>query len=214
MEYPKIETLYERDEKFRVMDKLRLPEFAAVGRWLVTEKVDGTNVRVFLDSDGTVRFGGRTARAQMPTFLLDYLQRTFTADRFDKAFDLGVTAILFGEGYGPKIQKGGNYRGDVAFRLFDVLIRGERDWWLNWDNVEDIAEKLGISTVPVLARDVGLEVALGCLRKGSQVALREGGNEVMQEGIVARTDPLLFMRNGHRLMWKLKDKDFAKGATE
>jgi len=44
--YPKIETLFKRDETFRVTDKLRLPEFALVREWLVTEKVDGTNIRV------------------------------------------------------------------------------------------------------------------------------------------------------------------------
>lgn len=31
----------------------------------------------------------------------------------------------------------------------------------------------------------------------------------VMEGIIARTDPLLLMRNNQRLMWKLKCKDFA-----
>lgn len=208
MNYPKIETLYVRDEKtHKVTDELRRPEFDMVKHWLVTEKIDGTNVRVFFETvHGGVRFGGRTDSAQMPTFLLSYLQETFRPEVFAAAFDEGTSGVLFGEGYGPKIQKGGNYRSDVSFRLFDVRI-GE--WWLNWDNVVDVARKLRISTVPVLARNVSLDVALRDLRRHSLVAVEElERSDYQQEGIVARTDPLLMMRNGERLMWKLKARDY------
>ena len=211
MEYPKIETLFVRDEKtFKVTDQLRLPEFDLVKRWLVTEKIDGTNVRVFFDGANlgvpTVRFKGRTENAQMPTFLLTHLQDAFTAEKVGAAFDEGSSVILFGEGYGPKIQKGGNYRSDVSFRLFDVRV-GE--WWLNWDGVDDVADKLGIRTVPVLGRCDSLDRAIERLRHGSPVAFQEAENEIPQEGIVARTDPLLMTRGGDRLMWKLKAKDYA-----
>lgn len=208
MEYPKIETLFVRDTKtFKVTDELRLPEFDLVKRWLVTEKIDGTNVRVFFDdTEGTVRYGGRTDNAQMPTFLLAHLQEVFTVGAFRRAFDPGAEAVLFGEGYGPKIQKGGNYRSDVSFRLFDVRVG---DWWLNWGDVEDVARKLCIETVPVLNRDASLHSATASLRRPSEVAGAEGGDSAfVQEGIVARTDPLLMTRNGHRLMWKLKAKDY------
>lgn len=86
MEFPKIETLYERDaETFRVTDTLRLPEFSLITQWLVTEKIDGTNVRVFFEAGGEIRFGGRTDAAQMPTFLLAHLQETFTTERIATA---------------------------------------------------------------------------------------------------------------------------------
>ena len=49
MEYPKIETLFNRDEKFKVVEgDYRLPEFENIKQWDVTEKIDGTNVRVRL----------------------------------------------------------------------------------------------------------------------------------------------------------------------
>lgn len=206
-EYPKIETLFVRDTKtFKVTNVLRLPEFDLVKRWLATEKIDGTNVRVFFEVGGQVRFGGKTDNAQMPTFLLSHLQDTFPLELFGVAFDEGAVGVLYGEGYGPKIQKGGgNYRDNVSFRLFDVRVG---DWWLNWDDVEDVAYKLGIQTVPVLTRGVSLEDAVGVLRVHSEVAAVEANNDIIQEGIVARTDPLLMTRNGHRLMWKLKAKDY------
>lgn len=232
MKYPKIETLYERDEAtHKVIDgRLRCPEFGLVKSWLVTEKVDGTNVRVIFKpevylADGTrgpakatqVTFGGRTDNAQMPTFLLAYLQETFTPEGLSAAFpdDAIDTVILFGEGYGARIQKGGgDYRDGVSFRLFDVLvwsIEGQ-DWWLNWFNVEDVAAKLGIELVPVIGGGLGLETAVSIVTGESRVAIEDkqltaADAPRTREGIVARTEPLLFDRRGNRVMWKLKGRD-------
>jgi len=94
-EYPKIETLFKRGPDHKVLEgQLRCPEFALVNDWRVTEKVDGTNIRVSLEPDPAfgetdklssfgwkVRFYGRTSRAQIPTFLLEYLQDTFTLEK-------------------------------------------------------------------------------------------------------------------------------------
>lgn len=209
-EYPKIETLFDRDPanmKRVVVGKLRDSAFGLVDKWLVTEKIDGTNVRVTLTGEGDVRFGGRTDNAQMPMPLLTYLTEAFPADLLTAAFDEGVTATLYGEGYGPKVQSGGWYRADMRFRLFDVRVG---DWWLNWKDVEDVATKLGILTVPVIGRNVSTSTAITLVRSGSHVALEEGGDRTRaQEGVVCRTDPLLLMRNGKRLIWKLKGRDLA-----
>jgi len=37
--YPKIETLFERDEHFKVTDTISCKEFQNVCTWLVTEKI-------------------------------------------------------------------------------------------------------------------------------------------------------------------------------
>lgn len=230
MLYPKIETLYNRDpDTFKVIPgSLRQPEFGLVDKWLVTEKIDGTNIRVHIELGGVsagmvaagdiidtkVTFHGRTDKAQMPPFLLKELQRLFPPDRFDGVFEDDVEEVtLFGEGYGAKIQKGGgDYREGVSFRLFDVVVYGdERDWWLTWDSVEDVAEKLGIQTVPVLETGAELKHSAGRVSGRSIVAFEEKTQHFEhlreQEGIVARTDPPLFDRRGHRLIWKLKAKD-------
>lgn len=219
--YPKIETLFERDPvTLKVTGKLRRPEFDLVKSWLVTEKVDGTNVRVFVDtrwieSIPVTGFRGRTDKAQLPPFLTDELQRLFPDDRVAAAFEEGMQVVLFGEGYGARIQKaGGDYREGVSFRLFDVVVRAEQqDWWLTWKDVEDVARKLGIKTVPVLGTDMMLGWA-GSLSTGeSRVAIEDrqlSGVDVdvpTREGIVARTEPPLFDRRGHRLIWKLKTRD-------
>lgn len=214
VEYPKIETYYERDSKsFTVLpDCPRCPEFALVNRWLVTEKIDGTNIRIHLRSDGTVTYGGRTDAAQLHAPLVAWLLEHCPHPVVAAAFDPGTEAILFGEGYGAGIQKGGLYRPGPGFRLFDVLVivAGEDRWWLNWESVEDIAGKLCVPTVPVLARGVSVEEAVGMVRAASITAKEDGGAGGQQEGIVARTEPLLMLRDGRRrLMWKLKGKDLA-----
>lgn len=214
IEYPKIETLYDRDEKTRkvITDHTRHPEFSIIKEWHVTEKVDGTNVRVALRPDGTVFFGGRTDNAQMPVILIDYLRQTFTPDKMSAAFATsdGAEVTLFGEGYGEKIQNGGAYRKGVSFRLFDALVGA---WWLEPDAILDVAGKLGIQTVPVVPPIHALpstrDELAAILGTGQSIVARDdGGTGVMAEGIVARTWPALLTRRGQRVVWKLKFKDF------
>jgi len=190
----------------------------------ITEKIDGTNIRIPFSTKAAsspigdssyVGIGGRTANAQIPTFLLTHLQATFTMEKIAACFDPDTNGLLFGEGYGARIQKGGgNYRPDVSFRLFDVVVFGvdEHAWWLDWNNVEGIAAKLGIETVPVISRAATLQDAVRAVRENfhSRVAFGENNGMVTRaEGVVARTDPMLFDRRGQRLVWKLKVKDFA-----
>jgi ATP-dependent RNA circularization protein (DNA/RNA ligase family) len=215
LEYPKIETLYQRDKTTNkvITNQLRFPEFGNIRRWQITEKVDGTNVRVGLLPEGVVRYGGRTDNAQMPAKLIDYLQQTFTLEQLQAVFkeSLESEIVLFGEGYGEKIQKGGSYRQGMSFRLFDVLV-GE--WWLEPEAIADVATKLGIFTVPILGEIDALPSQADELKQllghdgNSTVAIQDGGRGVRAEGIVARTVPMLFTRRGQRLMWKLKFRDF------
>lgn len=221
MEYPKIETLWNRGPDFKVVPgEYRKPEFRLPREWLVTEKIDGTNVRVLFrnapdhfgsDDDQHVQYAGRTDRAQMYVPLMRYLHQTFTAAKLLAAFGPGVTGVLYGEGYGAGIQRGGVYRPDPAVRLFDVRVG---DWWLNWTDVADVALKLGIETVPSLGR-VYLYEVVAKVSDGSRVARDESESGVVtaMEGVVARTDPLLFDQAGDRVMWKLKGKDLRQGGA-
>lgn len=218
MEYHKIETLFDRDDKF-VVDtaKLRNPVYGAFKSWHVTEKIHGTNIRVTLMEDGKVVLGGRTDAAQIHADLIQYLYETFTPEKMQAAFWLPnekgeiqkVKAILYGEGYGAGIQSGGCYRPDKAFRLFDVLVADK--FWLDWVNVEDVAQKLGIKTVPYLG-DFTLEEIIDMVKKGvpSRVSVEDSGQEHFAEGIVGRTVEPLFDRRGKRIILKLKTSDFGR----
>lgn len=223
-EYPKIDTLYDRDnEHFVDIRKLRRPEFGIIKRWSVTEKLNGRNVRVSLFNDGLngiIDYGGKSDEAEMPQELLEYLKKTFTLEKMKSAFWLDPLkipqrVIIYGEGYGPKMTPGsGIYRKDVSFRLFDCIVN---TWWLERANLENVAEKLGIKCVPIIGIIEFLPTTSEGIKylfknnKNRLVAVEEGGmKDSIPEGIVAKSEPLLFNRKGERVMWKLKIKDFRK----
>src|SRR6185437_14755742 len=98
-EYHKIETLFERDDRF-VVDPSRIKKsvLGTIREWDVTEKIDGTNIRVMLGEDGTVTFGGRSDNAQLPADLLTKLFQMFPTDKIKAAFWIDGTptqAILY-----------------------------------------------------------------------------------------------------------------------
>jgi ATP-dependent RNA circularization protein (DNA/RNA ligase family) len=215
MVYPKIQTLFVRDEKFKVTNEIKLPEFENIKKWLVTEKIDGTNIRIIYTTEGKLLIRGRTDRAEIPKFLFEKLEQIFTVDKFKQIFPelLDVDVILFGEGYGAKIQKGGgNYNKGNSFRLFDIWIGGT---WLKWETIEEIAIKIGIKTVPVIAK-ADLRTAIHMVKSGnffSAVSLTEGEAGHKAEGIVARSYPLMLFRNKLPIKFKLKVRDFSEGVV-
>ena len=213
MKYPKIHTIWKRDaqKKYAIMEgEFSKQEFDNVRTWEVTEKIDGTNIRVFLSWEkevekATIRFGGRTDRAQIPTFLYSYLQDTFTEEKCKPLFEGRDDSemILFGEGYWPKIQKGGGlYREDVSFILFDVCVG---HWWFERDGVEDIAQTLGISTVPIIGLMTITEIENYVRDEPRSIVAKQ---DKPMEGIVARPSPLMLFRDGNPIMIKLKIEDY------
>jgi RNA ligase len=207
--YHKINTMFKRDMENGgklIEGEWADPalEFLAQNVWEFTEKVDGTNIRVHWDGKGKVAFGGRSDNAQIPVVLLDRLTKLFRpydgADCLYATFpDAEVT--LYGEGYGPKIQKGGgNYGSSVDFVLFDVRIG---DFWLRRDDVQDVGQKLGIGVVPVKRRGT-LHDAIHLVKTG----FTSYWGYFEAEGIVARPVVELYDRQGHRIITKIKARDF------
>lgn len=208
-EYHKIITVFERDPetKFRTLlhGIFATPElkFLADADWIFTEKVDGTNIRVMWNGE-TVVFGGKTDNAQIPAFLVERLQSRFstTEGRQRLAETLPDGAGLYGEGYGTKIQKGGNYRPDQDFVLFDVKVG---DWWLQRPDIEDVAHNLALDVVPIIGTGTLFNMA-DLAAKGFQ----SQWGPFTAEGIVARPATELCTRSGHRIITKIKHRDFPK----
>jgi hypothetical protein len=183
------------------------PELGALAdaMWIWTEKVDGTNIRVHWDGH-KVTYGGRTDNAQIPAKLLPALDALLTEELFEQQF--GATpATLFGEGYGAGIQKGGVYRADMSFVLFDVRVE---PWWLLRENVEQVATGIGLEIVPV--RHCGpIWEAIKLVQSGE---LRSQWNpDALAEGLVGVTTLGLLNRAGHRIAVKVKAKDFPGGVS-
>jgi ATP-dependent RNA circularization protein (DNA/RNA ligase family) len=205
-EYHKIETLYERDEAtHRLKPELILKNrvYGIVNPWTWTEKIDGTNIRVIW-KDGKLSFGGRTDNAQIHAELVKWLYAHVTPEALTVAFPPDVTgAVIYGEGYGPGIQKGGGlYADKKKLIVFDVRV-GE--WWLSDENMRDVASKLSLDAVPLLG-EMSLADATEKVRAGFPSLLN--GGKAQAEGMVGRPSEALFDKKGSRLIVKLKTKDF------
>ncbi len=222
MEYPKIHSLWKRQgwyldegkknhpdyqsgrQSFIVGD-YACPEFGTIKNWLVQEKIDGTNIRVYYNEASQVEFKGRTDNSDIPSKLFNYLKAVFSVDKLRLVFpDIELRSVcLYGEGYGASIQKvGGNYRKDVGFILFDVKIG---DLWLKQEEVKEIASKIGIYYAPIIG--IMTEDEIVAYVKSKPLSLCSEDQQVM-EGIIARPEPLVLFRNGNPLMMKLKCKEF------
>lgn len=209
MEYHKIETLYERDEKtHRLKPELILKNrvYGIIKTWQFTEKIDGTNIRLIW-KDAKLKIGGRTDNAQIHADLIAYLSDAVTPVLMDLIFphteEAPADVVIYGEGFGAGIQKGGDYGPDKRFIIFDVLVGGK--WWLAWEGVCDVAAKLTLPVVP-FAGEMTLEEATEKVRAGFPSALN--GGKMQAEGLVGRPVEALFDKKGHRLIVKLKTKDF------
>ena len=205
--YHKIETLYKRDmegTKRLLEGEFRNPtvEFLKDNIWTFTEKVDGCSIVVFWDGH-RVQFGGHTSKSQIPAHLLDYLTATFSTNEAEQIFEekFGETeVILFGEGYGPKIQNGGLYRNDVSFIMFDVLISGN---YQPRSSVEDVAKAFGIDVVPIIFE--------GTLQEGVDFVKTHPDSTMgtaKMEGLVGRPKIEMRDRCGKRVIVKIKWEDF------
>lgn len=210
-EYPKISNIFKFDEKYKTIvgmtetfEKLKNIE------WIGTEKVDGTNIRIYWDGHN-IQVAGRTEKSQIPMHLMEYLSNTFLTQEMEYVFEQMFgekETYLFGEGYGFKIQtNGGLYfkdRKQVGFILFDVRIGG---FDLSRDNVNDIASKLGLKSVPVLFKGT-LEEAIEWVKNNQFSSL--GYKDHVIEGLVLQPSIQLYDSQHKPIKCKCKLADIEK----
>ncbi len=207
--YPKINGLWARDMETHelLVGEFRDPvvRFTRSLNWMWHEKIDGTNIGVVWDGY-RVSFQGRTERAEIPAPLLKRLNELFGGpekeDLFEQKFG-EMPVILYGEGYGGKIQGGKAYSEKEDFILFDVYLPND-DLWLSDDDVTDVSVYFGIRKVPLLFVS-NIEYAVERVRSGE---LKSDFPGVKIEGVVGR--PLFELRNrrGQRLIVKVKGRDY------
>jgi hypothetical protein len=214
-EYHKIETLYERDEHFKIGPDLVLRNrvYDTLKTWRWTEKIDGTNIRVIWQGS-KLSFGGKTDNASIPADLVKWLYENVTPEKLAACFPDGGDVVIYGEGYGAGIQRGGLYGPTKKLIVFDVFVIDTDiehtrmgGWWLNDENMRDVAGKLGLDAVPYLG-EMTLEDATDKVRAGFRSSFN--GGLAQAEGMVGRPIETLFDKKGHRLIVKLKTKDFAR----
>lgn len=227
--YPKIEGLFKRKDGSKELDinEYRNPCFEYLGctEWIATEKIDGTNVCVEWDGH-EFHFWGHTEKATLHDELLTYLERIFDDVMEEKVEELfGEKCVNFyGEGYGAGIQKGSGYSDEKKFILFDIY-KPETGNWMNFYDMQDIGEKLGLEVVPTVDvlgirdDDPDYNIEFGAKLIGDAFLpsiiyvlddhkTRVGKKEQNIEGIVLRPKYELKDNRGQRIICKIKCSDF------
>lgn len=207
IEYNKIETIFKRDMEGskKLIDGIyrnETIEFLKDCEWIFTEKIDGTNIRVYWDGH-KITFGGRTDNSQIPANLINRLNELFGGETNAQIFEekFGATeVILFGEGFGGNIQGNLGYKDMFDFILFDVMINKV---FLETSNCQDIAKSFGIDYVPIIIMGT-IEEAIQIVKSKPKSVI---GNAQM-EGLVGRTKIELQDKQGKRIIVKIKVRDF------
>ena len=204
-------TIWKRDpqKKFCIIPgSLAIPESYATAQWRITEKIDGTNIRIVWD--GQLRFFGRQAKSEIPPVLKKALHQIFD-DKIPLFHDIfqNELTILFGEGFGGKISGGSiagqKYRSHSGFILFDIWTKKS---WYSWEDLNSVAEKLSLPLVGsygLLTLEEAVDLVKTKMRQGK---IPSFFGDFCPEGIVATIEPLEVFETGFPVKWKLKVKDY------
>ena len=135
--------------------------------------------------------------------LLEFFGTSESEELFEQKFG-EMPVVLFGEGYGAGIQKGGgNYRNDVSFILFDVYLPNDQ-MFLKRESVEDIAKAFSVDCVPIIMTGT-LQETIDYVKQKPKSTIGTAN----MEGLVCRPVVELRDRRGRRIITKIKVKDFA-----
>ena len=207
-EYRKIANVFKFDAKYQNIVDLNEP-FKSLENltWVGTEKVDGTNIRIIWDGY-KIEIKGRTDNAQFQGELYDTLSQMFLTKEMEYVFEQifeNKEVVIYGEGYGPKIQAGGGlYSDKPKFIVFDINIDGH---YLKRANVLDICEKLNLDVVP--------ELFSGTIDEAKKFVSKHPSSTINEkhemEGLVLELPLEIFDKNGNPLKCKVKYRDMLKG---
>jgi Rnl2 family RNA ligase len=217
--YPELVTLDKR------------PEMLAVRQCIATEKLHGSNFRVYFPEGITtpeqLRFGsrndvfaegdagfygGRPVRwFQDNAAIVSKLIEVFGA----YGFSGGV--VVYGEVVGTSVQKGIKYAadGEVVFRAFDIRVAGN---FVSYDLFVELCDKVGLPRVPEIWRGEPSQEAFDALlEKPSTEASKNGitnDPSIVGEGVVIRSNPLLRDVFGDWLIIKHKSKKYREATPK
>jgi hypothetical protein len=222
MEYPKINGLYKRYNKIEhptlpegkkyndfIEGDFSCPEFEYLfnNDWIWSEKLDGTNIRIYLQLDImsfclNYQVKGRTDNADIPKELNTWIENWIEEKKntIFEQFTKTNEVVFYGEGVGKKIQNGGAF-GEQHFKLFDIYIGG---MWLEKRAVNLIGSNLGLDVPPYWVGTIP-----EAIEKVKTLPKSHFGDFTI-EGYVGQ--PLHRIRDaqGRRISTKIKVKDFVK----
>ncbi len=211
--YTKFSSPFVKDEKYLNIDELsqELP----IGNWIKTEKIDGTNIRIILtkpDEEGNreILIGSRklilNKEDKGSRQYLDCLKEV-NLNKIKEYFEeIKSTVVIYGEGYGAGVQRGGIYAKDKNYRVFDIRIGLA---YQDFEYVKKVCIDNQLNIVPIFSNvdEITYQECLESLRHFDGTLINEGCGGV-PEGLVYKFEPVLLNKYGERLIFKIKRKDF------
>jgi len=205
-EYHKINSPFDFDMTTKSYKK-ELSSFAESVKelkWLGSEKIDGTNIRVHFDKH-KFSFAGRTDNAVLHPNLVKRLEELFIGGNMEVALEqqfAGKEVTFYGEGYGGKVQNSEvKYKNDEDFIVFDIAVN---NIILSREYLEGICNRLCLTYLPVMEFD-NLEEAVELVRNGLKSSLNPLKTA---EGIVVTPKANLYTGRGERIVYKIKTDHF------
>lgn len=177
---------------------------------VVTEKVDGTNARFGL-CEGQFLVGGRNiifGPNDDPFGFHSWVIESDIEARVRRAIPDCQTVTIFGEWFGPGIQKGIDYGTERRFAGFDICFA---NGWADPYRARDFFAKMELPTVPVVYRGPMEQEYIDNLRGWpTHIGVQKEGNT--WEGVVITPTRVLKDRWGNRLIAKAKNPNFSEVA--
>lgn len=218
--YPKMQSIWQRDSQTRLLipGQYAYPQFERIQNWYITEKIDGTNIRVIIKANlkdaaqpAKIIVLDRHGRGLPPAAVKQYVHnhlRSVDLSAFVENYILPHESItLYGEGFGSNIQaRGENYSPNASFILFDVKVGSV---WQPYNKVVEISKVLNLQVVPV-AGPMSLSTIIDYVKQGPISLVAK--TQMLMEGIVAfpDKDKVDYFEDGTPIKFKLRHGDFVR----
>ena len=211
--YEKFSSPFKKDDKY--LNTEELAQYLPIGNWIKTEKIDGTNIRIILtkpDEEGNreTLIGSRklvlNPEDKGSKIYMSCLKEVNLHKIAEYFKDVNSTVIIYGEGYGAGVQKGGIYSKEKDYRVFDIRI-GKA--YQDFEYVKKVCVDNQLNLVPVYSDvdEITYKECLETLRNFDKTLITDGDGG-KPEGLVYKFEPVLLNKYGERLLFKVKFKDF------
>jgi hypothetical protein len=203
LRWPSIENTYRK--KFIAVFLNEFPELANE-MYVITEKLHGSNIQFFFEPEKPYRIGSRNQWVDGGFYnvgtLLPIYEDLFRS--LQKSVDeLRYTLRLFGELFGPKIQKGVDYGKIRRILFFGLMIDDELK---SFSLLQIYADNF---SVPVIGKVIGLQAALDF----DAVFETRLGTGVCEGVVIQPAGKVYRNAGGHTFLLKKKNEAFKEKAS-
>lgn len=207
--YSSIENSYREKH----VDRLRRAGYENID-WVAVEKIHGANFSFQCDDKG-IRVASRNNFVDPSNFYScsDVVQKyhykiAHLRDTLHSpgVFDGDSTLIIYGELYGPGIQKGIDYGPEKDFVAFDIMIGNK---FVSWNEFEGFCRAFDIPSVPLIRTFESMTEALKCENAfTSRLGISKGvQGDNITEGVILRPKNEGYVRDEKTIRPILKSKN-------